>query len=284
MCRLLAYMGTPIVIDKLLYQPKNSLVNQSISAKEIEEPLNGDGFGIGWYTPEISEEPVTFVSVNPAWSNRNLRNLAPKIQTECFVAHVRAATVGEVSESNCHPFRYKNLPMMHNGGIENFSTVKRKIREPLTDNAYNWIKGQTDSEHIFAYLISYLQNKRQPITTDGLMEAFENTFLTIKVLMREGGIREPAYLNMVVTDGSMIVGTRYVTSPDEEPLTLYHNEGSRYVVEEGITRLVAKNNDDQAVMVVSEKLTDDKDWTLVPANYFVIVDKNLDVRIKPISA
>jgi predicted glutamine amidotransferase len=277
-------MGTPIVIDKLLYQPKNSLVNQSISAKEIEEPLNGDGFGIGWYTPEISEEPVTFVSVNPAWSNRNLRNLAPKIQTECFVAHVRAATVGEVSESNCHPFRYKNLLMMHNGGIENFSTVKRKIREPLTDSAYNWIKGQTDSEHIFAYLISYLQNKRQSITTDGLMEAFENTFLTIKVLLREGGIREPAYLNMVVTDGSMIVGTRYVTSPDEEPLTLYHSEGSRYVVEEGITRLVAKNNDDQAVMVVSEKLTDDKDWTLVPANHFVIVDKNLDVRIKPISA
>jgi predicted glutamine amidotransferase len=277
-------MGTPIVIDKLLYQPKNSLVNQSISAKEIEEPLNGDGFGIGWYTPEISEEPVTFVSVNPAWSNRNLRNLAPKIQTECFVAHVRAATVGEVSESNCHPFRYKNLLMMHNGGIENFSTVKRKIREPLTDSAYNWIKGQTDSEHIFAYLISYLQNKRQSITTDGLMEAFENTFLTIKVLLREGGIREPAYLNMVVTDGSMIVGTRYVTSPDEEPLTLYHSEGSRYVVEEGITRLVAKNNDDQAVMVVSEKLTDDKDWMLVPANHFVIVEKNLDVKIKPIRA
>jgi predicted glutamine amidotransferase len=116
------------------------------------------------------------------------------------------------------------------------------------------------------------------------MEAFENTFLTIKVLLREGGIREPAYLNMVVTDGSMIVGTRYVTSPDEEPLTLYHSEGSRYVVEEGITRLVAKNNDDQAVMVVSEKLTDDKDWTLVPANHFVIVEKNLDVKIKPIRA
>ena len=190
MCRLLAYIGTPIVIDKLLYQPKNSLVNQSINAKEIEEPLNGDGFGIGWYTPELSDEPVTFVSVNPAWSNRNLRNLAPKIQTGCFVAHVRAATVGEVSESNCHPFQYRNLLMMHNGGIENFSSIKRKIREPLTDRLYNWIKGQTDSEHIFAYLVSYLQNQGRPVTTDGIMEAFENTFSTIKVLMREGGIKE----------------------------------------------------------------------------------------------
>ncbi len=92
MCRLMAYLGSPIIIDKLLYQPKNSLVNQSISAKEIEEPLNGDGFGIGWYAKEVNDEPVTFVSVNPAWSNRNLRNLAPKIRTDCFVAHVRAAS------------------------------------------------------------------------------------------------------------------------------------------------------------------------------------------------
>jgi glutamine amidotransferase len=47
MCRLLAYLGTPIIIDKLLYQPKNSLITQSFDSKEREEPLNGDGFGIG---------------------------------------------------------------------------------------------------------------------------------------------------------------------------------------------------------------------------------------------
>jgi glutamine amidotransferase len=131
MCRLMAYLGSPIIIDKLLYQPKNSLVNQSVNAKELEEPLNGDGFGIGWYAKEINLEPVTFVSVHPAWSNRNLKNLAPKVSTDCFIAHVRAASVGEVSESNCHPFQYKNLLMMHNGGVENFSNIKRKLREPL---------------------------------------------------------------------------------------------------------------------------------------------------------
>ena len=42
--------------------------------------------------------------------------------------------------------------MMHNGGVENFSAIKRQIREPLNDEFYNWIKGQTDSEHIFALL------------------------------------------------------------------------------------------------------------------------------------
>ena len=280
----MVYIGTPIIIDKLLYQPKNSLINQSIHAKEIEEPLNGDGFGIGWYVPEINYEPVTFVSVNPAWSNRNLRNLAPKIQTECFVAHVRAASVGDVSESNCHPFSYKNLLMMHNGGVEDFGLIKRKIREPLSDELYNWIKGQTDSEHIFAYLLNELFTHHKVISEEAVIDAFERTFTALKKMMEENGIKEEAYLNMVVTNGLFFIGTRYVTNPKEEPLTLYHSEGSRYVVEDGITQLIAAKDDDNAVLVVSEKLTDDKDWTLIPKNHFVIVDKGLNVKVRPIMA
>jgi predicted glutamine amidotransferase len=232
----------------------------------------------------VNEEPVTFVSVNPAWSNRNLRNLAPKIRTECFVAHVRAASVGEVSESNCHPFQYKTLLMMHNGGVENFGAIKRKIREPLDDATYNWIKGQTDSEHIFAYLINYLFNHHKTVSPGTVIDSFEHTFTALKKLMVENKIEEAAYLNMVVTNGSFIVGTRYVTSPNEDPLTLYHSEGSRYVVEDGISQMVAPEDDDHAVLVVSEKLTDDKDWTLIPANHFVVVDESLNVKIKPIKA
>jgi len=284
MCRLMAYMGSPIIIDKLLYQPKNSLINQSIHAREIEEPLNGDGFGIGWYVPEINYEPVTFVSVNPAWSNRNLRNLAPKISTECFVAHVRAASVGDVSESNCHPFNFKNLLMMHNGGVENFGLIKRKIREPLSDELYNWIKGQTDSEHIFAYLLNELFTHHKTISEEAVIDAFERTFTALKKMMEECGVKEEAYLNMMVTNGLFFVGTRYVTNPKEEPLTLYHSEGSRFVVEDGITQLVAPEDNDNAVLVVSEKLTDDKDWTLIPKNHFVIVDKGLNVKVRPIKA
>lgn len=282
MCRLLAYLGTPVVIDKLLYQPKNSLVNQSIHARELEEPLNGDGFGIGWYVPELSPEPVTFVSVQPAWSNRNLRSLAPRIRTGCLLAHVRAASVGEVSESNCHPFQYQNMLMAHNGGVENFSAIKRSLRLPLTDNLYNWIKGQTDSEHLFAFFLNDLLHNHSAVTPETVMHAFENMFSTLCKRMNENGITEEAYLNMVFTDGHFIVATRYVTDPGKEPLTLYHSEGSRYVVEDGITRLMAPQDDDQAVLIVSEKLSDDKDWTLIPANRFVVVENDLNVRIRPI--
>jgi glutamine amidotransferase len=282
MCRLMAYKGTPILIDELLYQPKNSLINQSTNAKEIEEPLNGDGFGIGWYSKELSPEPATFVSVSPAWNNRNLRNLAPRIKTDCLVAHVRAASVGEVSESNCHPFQYKNLLMAHNGGVENFNLIKRKLRDPLSDELYNWIKGQTDSEHIFAYFINYLQNNHQKVTSDSVADSLENTYRFLTSIMLEVGIKEAAFLNMVVTDGEFMVGTRYVSDTNEEALTLYHSEGNRYVVEDGVTRLEAPEDDDHAVLIVSEKLTDGKEWTLIPKNYLVMVEANQNVRIRPI--
>ena len=278
----MAYKGTPILIDDLLYKPKNSLVNQSLHAREIEEPLNGDGFGLGWYVPEINVEPITFVSTNPAWSNRNLRNLAPKIKTDCLVAHVRAASVGEVSESNCHPFQYKNILMAHNGGIEDFGLVKRKIREPLSDEMYNWIKGQTDSEHIFANLINYLLKSEKTIGTDEVARAFEHTFSFVIKLMKDAGIKDAAYLNMVVTNGLFIVATRWVSDPKEEALTMYHSEGARYVVEDGITRLEAPQDDDNAVLVVSEKLTDGPEWTLIPNNHLVMVEQNHNVRVRAI--
>jgi ergothioneine biosynthesis protein EgtC len=283
MCRLLAYKGTAIVIDELLYKPKNSLINQSINAKELEEPLNGDGFGIGWYSHEISAEPATFVSLNPAWSNRNLRNLAPKLKTDCLIAHVRAASVGEVSESNCHPFQFRQLLMAHNGGVEEFSKIKRNLRSNLSDEIYNWIKGQTDSEHLFAFLVNRLLTQPS-ITPDAVTDAFEITFDYLKKLMTDHGIKEAAYLNMVVTNGHFIVATRYVTDDKEEPLTLYHSEGSRYVVEDGVTRMMAPEDDDQAVLVVSEKLTEGNHWTMIPRNHFVIVEPSLNVRIKPIRA
>lgn len=282
MCRLMAYKGTPIIIDKLLYQPKNSLVNQSFNAREIEEPLNGDGFGIGWYVPEVNYEPITFVSVNPAWSNRNLRNLAPKIKTDCMIAHVRAASVGEVSESNCHPFQYKNLLMAHNGGVENFSKIKRYIRNPLSDEMYNWIKGQTDSEHLFAFMLNELFKNHRSVSPEAVVDSFERMFRELKKLMAEHSIQEEAYLNMIFTNGLFLVGSRYCTNPKEEPLTLYHSEGSRYVVENGVTRMEAPEDDDQAVLVVSEKLSDDPSWTMIPPNHFVIVEQSLNVRIKPV--
>lgn len=174
--------------------------------------------------------------------------------------------------------------MAHNGGVEEFHKLKRKIREPLNDEMYNWIKGQTDSEHIYAYLVNTLITQHKRIGVDEVVDAFEQTFTFLKKIMAEAGIKDAGYLNMALTNGLFMVATRYCTDPNEEPLTLYHSEGSRYVVEDGNTRLEAPEDDDHAVLIVSEKLTDDANWTMIPKNHFVIVEQSLNVRVKPIKA
>ncbi|RMF60275.1 MAG: class II glutamine amidotransferase, partial [Calditrichaeota bacterium] len=156
MCRFIAYIGAPVVMDELLYQPDNSLIHQSYKAQEREEPLNGDGFGIGWYDKTLDNTPAIFVSVRPAWNNKNLRSIAPKIRSSCIFAHVRAASMGGVSEDNCHPFRYGNYLFMHNGHIGGFRSIKRALRRRLSDEVYDWLRGETDSEHFFALFLDNL--------------------------------------------------------------------------------------------------------------------------------
>ncbi len=285
MCRLLAYLGQPILMDKFLYEPENSMIKQSFNAKEIEEPLNGDGFGVGWYTPDIADDPAIFVSVYPAWNNRNLRYLAPKIRSKCLVAHVRAASVGDVSESNCHPFHYKNYLMAHNGGIENFERIKRALMELLNDELYLWVKGQTDSEHLFALFLNYLQKKKSDFTADDVADSFQEMIDTMNMLMKEHGIEEEAYLNMVFVDGERMVGLRYVSDPAAIPLSLYYSEGSRYVCEDGACHMIPTEGDDHSVMIVSEKLTEfAEDWRPIPVNHMLLVYKDLSIKLRKIES
>ncbi len=284
MCRLLAYLGQPILMDKFLYEPENSMIKQSFAAREIEEPLNGDGFGVGWYDHDLGPGPALFVSVYPAWNNRNLRYLAPKIRSNCIVAHMRAATVGDVSEANCHPFHYHNILMAHNGGVEEFSKIKRPLKKLLSDDLYLWVKGQTDSEHLFALFLHYLNQKKKEYTADDVADSFAEMITTLKQLMKEHGIKEEAYLNMVFTDGERMVGLRYVSEKGPDPLSLYYSEGSRYICEDGACHMVPSEGKDKSVMIVSEKLTDiAEDFRPIPANHMVLVYKDLSIKLRKIA-
>lgn len=134
MCRFIVYRGDDLSMADLLTRSDHSLIMQSYRAREREEPLNGDGFGVGWYDYEIDPTPCVFTSVTPAWNNRNLQRLADKIRSTCFFAHVRAATAGfSVNELNCHPFQFGKFLWMHNGRIGEFSKIRRRLRESLRD-------------------------------------------------------------------------------------------------------------------------------------------------------
>ncbi|MGZ4438481.1 MAG: class II glutamine amidotransferase, partial [Nocardioidaceae bacterium] len=99
MCRWLAYSGSPVHLEELLYKPANSLVVQSRHSKLGAETTNGDGFGIGWYGDR--ETPGLFRSTEPAWNDRNLRDLCAHVSCGRVFAHIRASTGGAVQQTNC---------------------------------------------------------------------------------------------------------------------------------------------------------------------------------------
>jgi predicted glutamine amidotransferase len=63
-CRWLAYSGSPVRLEELLYRTDNSLVVQRLHSGMRAEETNGDGFGVGWYGDQ--ETPAVFRSIEPA--------------------------------------------------------------------------------------------------------------------------------------------------------------------------------------------------------------------------
>ena len=89
MCRWMAWLGQPVLIEELLFNTQHGIVDQSLHARMGAEPTNGDGFGLGWYG--TGNGPGLYHSVAPAWGDANLRELAGHIESPLFIAHVRAA-------------------------------------------------------------------------------------------------------------------------------------------------------------------------------------------------
>ncbi|MBC6476032.1 MAG: ergothioneine biosynthesis protein EgtC [Hormoscilla sp. GM102CHS1] len=208
MCRLLGYLGKPIQLSQILYQPEHSLIVQSYQPWEMTSGVvNADGFGIGWYHSQRETEPFTYKHILPAWSDVNLPQLSRYIESGCILANVRSATAGQaVDLSNCQPFAYQRLLFVHNGFIQNFrQSLYRPLRDRLSDMAYQLIGGSTDSEHIFALLIDTWQ--ASPNIT--LEQALEKTLRTLHGLASKHQVKASA--NIVITEGHRLIASRFCT-------------------------------------------------------------------------
>jgi predicted glutamine amidotransferase len=280
-CRFIAYSGNPILLDDVLFKPKNSLIRQSIHAREGEEPLNGDGFGVGWYTTDSDPIPAIFTSIQPAWNDQNLMNLAPKIRAGVFFAHVRAASTGGVSQFNCHPFRFDRFMFMHNGGFDNFNLIKRHLRALLSDDAYNSIQGQTDSEHFFALFMDIFNKHNAKFTCDEALAVFKETMAIIKQLQSRYAAGESvSYVNIALTDGKNMLATRYVSDDTAIATSLYFSQGHHeYLQETGLCHMLP-NTSKNSILIASEKLDSHKaDWEPIPTNHILWINEDLTFSI-----
>lgn len=271
MCRLMLYLGPEATLSALIVEPEHSLIRQSVHAMEREEPLNGDGFGIGWYATEHNAEPAVFRSITPAWNNRNLQNLARVVASDCVLAHVRAATQSSgVNEANCHPFRWRQYLCMHNGDVANFRLVRRKLLESVCDEAFGNVYGSTDSEHFFALFIDSLLELDEPDTGLRMAKALSIAIGRVLALAEAAGASDDSYLNVAISDGEHAVVSRFTDADDGVPESLYYITRQIYR-DVGPT---AKNKGTQAAIVSSERLTADPGWTQVPPGQIIILRRD----------
>ncbi len=286
MCRLAFYLGPEISVSALAVEPEHSIIHQSTHARERIEPLNGDGFGIGWYEHELQSQPVLFKEVTPAWNSLNLTSLAPVARSTCILAHVRAASSGlSVGQLNCHPFGRGRFSFMHNGEVAGFLSIKRRLLAELSDDAFSAIQGSTDTEALFALLMDSPHMKAPDAGMDQMVAAMQQAVDRVETLAEESGSQQPSHLNLVLSDGKQAVICRYATPGFDTAQSLYLHQGGRYHCENGQCSMQAhddpSNTDRQTVIIASEPLSDEPGWSSVPLNHFILVDQNHAVSITP---
>jgi glutamine amidotransferase len=292
MCRFVAFLGKEfITLDDILLHPKNSLVRQSIDAREEGRyGLNADGFGIGWYnTSGDPNTPGAYKSVQPAWNDYNLKHLISKVRATCLFGHVRASSVGDVALSNCHPFYFKQYLFMHNGNIAGFHKIQRDIQEALRDETFNIIHGHTDSEHFFAlwmnYFFEYAEGHHNDFSLNAMHHSFEKTIKKIHSLQHKYGVDQVTSINAVLTDGKQMFASRYISHQQKTGLSLHYVLGSGLSSKGhgAIMHPTSQSHPPAALIICSEKLDDhEHEWKSVPNNHTILVDESFSVTLKEI--
>jgi predicted glutamine amidotransferase len=269
-CRWLVYSGSPLLLSELLYRPAHSLIDQSRHARLGAETTNGDGFGVAWYDTDLgSEEPAIFRSVGPAWSDRNLREVASHVSSGLFFAHVRASTGTAVQQTNCHPFRYGRWVWMHNGAIARFSELRRELILAVDPNLFPSIEGSTDSELMF-YLALTLGLRDDP---PGAVERM------VGLVERVGwahGVTDPMQMTLATSDGVRVWAFRYSSGGASRSLFYSTDVTTLIQVHPDVPLLLEVS--DESRIIVSEPLGDLAGaWNAVPESCFGVIQPGPDV-------
>lgn len=196
MCRHLAYLGPPVTLRALLYDPPYSLVRQSWAPRDMRGggTINADGFGIGWYPG--GEEPVRYRRAQPIWSDPTLPELAAVTATGALLAAVRSATVGmPVLDTAAAPFAEGPWLFSHNGVVRGWPDAVVPLAAALPVRELLTLDAPTDSALLWALVRQRLRAGADPA------EAVVDTVRA--VLAAAPGSR----VNLLLTDGRMVVAS-----------------------------------------------------------------------------
>ncbi len=261
MCRWLAYSGSPVLLEDLLYKPQNSLVVQGQHSRLGATTTNGDGFGVGWYG--AYDTPGLFRSTEPVWNDRNLRELCAHARAARVFAHIRASTGSAVQQTNCHPFRHERWLWMHNGALVGFRQMKRDLAMAVGADLFADIEGSTDSEMFFFLALTFGLRDDPPAGVARAVALVED-------VGRRHGIEFPVQMTVATTDGETTWAFRY--SSEGRSRSLFQSTDVSTLRHQYPDNPVLHELSDDTRLVVSEPLGDLQGaWHEVPESSYVVV-------------
>ena len=267
MCRWMAWSGQPVLIEELLFKPKQSLIDQSLHSRMGVETTNGDGFGLGWYGT-ATPEPALYHSVAPAWGDTNLRELAGHVESHLFLAHVRATTGTAIQQTNCHPFRHGRWIMVHNGVINGFAELRRDLILEVAPELFPTIQGSTDSEVLFHLALTY-GLEQDPV------DALERAIGFVEATAARHGVEKAIQASIGVSDGERIWAFRYSTERRSRTLFVSAEVSAIHELYPENDRTALLRDEDR--LIVSEPLVDLPGvWAEIPESTVMIIQPGPD--------
>jgi glutamine amidotransferase len=294
MCRILSYLGKPIVIEELLYKPDNSFIKQSYHPKYMSHLLNLAGFGfVAWdHTSHNPKFPYFYKTPDLPFYDENLRNLASKISPYCLLAHLRGVSYSDknvVSMQNVHPFLFagSNIALAHNGALFHFDKMKFDLLEYIKREYQKDIHGTTDSEWIYAVFLSQLQSPLASYDSDDIANAIVETLKILQRVRQKNNLTVNSPVNLFITNGEFIAATRFVfdygwqaaENPDLAHFayhSLWYTYGESYGYYDNEYKMKGSKKK-SSIIIASEPLTEDTTtWIEVPEYTLIVASRDKD--------
>jgi gamma-glutamyl hercynylcysteine S-oxide hydrolase len=247
MCRHLAYLGPPLPLAALLFDPPHALVEQSFAPRDMRGGgrINADGFGVGWYRAG-TDTPVRYRRDCPIWTDTNLPQLAATTESGAVLAALRNATVGmPVLETAAAPFAEGPWLFSHNGAVEGWPASVTGLAVTLPTRDLLTLDAPTDAALLWALVRHELRRGAD------LAKSIVDTVRAVHAAAP--GSR----LNLLLTDGRTAVASTWWHA-----LSVRRAAGSS--------------------LISSEPLDDDPAWQAVPDRHLVVATAGT-VEITPLT-
>ncbi|WP_430780266.1 ergothioneine biosynthesis protein EgtC [Actinoplanes sp. G11-F43] len=197
MCRHLGYLGPPVPLGRLLFDPPHALATQAWAPRDMRGggTINADGFGAGWWPPGAAA-PVRHRSAMPIWTDTTLPTLAAVTSSRAVLAAVRSATVGmPVVESAAAPFTDGRWLFSHNGVIRGWPSAVAAMARDLPVEDLLTLDAPTDSAFLWACVRARLRSGEPPSKA------------VAAVVGEVVAVAPGSRLNLLLNDGHQMIAT-----------------------------------------------------------------------------